>query len=621
MLLQNLSDEMRDYITRIYRKSVETAYVPQLWREMTVVFLPKTGKDRTQPKAYRPITLSNFMLKGLERIIQWILLEKYITEDFQFQHAYTQGLSTETALSEAVDLLEKNALRKGMALVCSLDCSGAFDNILHETVKESLEERKVPDCLTGWFMHLLRGRRVQAKVKGEVMTVRPTRGTPQGGVLSPLIWNIVMDKLLRKFVGKPTKVTCYADDLALTSTGVDEGTVYANMQSALDRTVDWGRQQGLTFNPSKTQAMMVTNKRKIKVKPLTMGGVPLEMTDNIKYLGLTIDKKLLWTKHIQEKVKKGKKLLNSVKAIIGQKWGLDPKKLFWVYTAMVRPVISYGGIVWAHALDEKGKRERLERLQRMILLAMTHAMRSTPTKGMEWCLGLLPLDLFVQREATKTWFRIKEIVKTTWDGISMIQKKSHRRWHEKKLEGLDLPRDQCRRKQVWKNVLETEGAGEPDLHIYTDGSRMNEQTGSGWVLCRGDHVIQEESRGLGKIATVYQAEAVAIADSLRTVNEMEKIEAGKHILLQSDSLSVLQSLQRHNITSTLILDVLDAIAETRKRHKLSLRWVRGHDNNTGNEMADYLAKIGSETAVAEEPCLAVTASFTKGEINKRYDVI
>ena len=82
--------------------------------------------------------------------------------------------------------------------------------------------------------------------------------------------------------------------------------------------------------------------------------------------------------------------------MIGQKWGLDPDKVRWIYEAIVRPMVMYGAIVWAHKIGTT-QQKGLERLQRLCLLPMAHPMRSTPTKAMEAITGLMPLDLLCQR--------------------------------------------------------------------------------------------------------------------------------------------------------------------------------------------------------------------------------
>ena len=56
----------------IYRLCLYLRYTPWLWKECTVIFLPKPGKDTySQPSSYRPISLSNYLLKTLERLCSW----------------------------------------------------------------------------------------------------------------------------------------------------------------------------------------------------------------------------------------------------------------------------------------------------------------------------------------------------------------------------------------------------------------------------------------------------------------------------------------------------------------------------------------------------------------------
>jgi len=56
-------------LCRIYRACIAKSYIPQVWRHARVLFLPKPGKiDYTTAKAFRPISLTSFLLKGLENV-------------------------------------------------------------------------------------------------------------------------------------------------------------------------------------------------------------------------------------------------------------------------------------------------------------------------------------------------------------------------------------------------------------------------------------------------------------------------------------------------------------------------------------------------------------------------
>ena len=71
IIIQMLDIGMISLITKTYKLVIKTGYTPTAWRQMCVIFLPKIGKsDYASPKSYRLITLSSFLLKGLERVIQ-----------------------------------------------------------------------------------------------------------------------------------------------------------------------------------------------------------------------------------------------------------------------------------------------------------------------------------------------------------------------------------------------------------------------------------------------------------------------------------------------------------------------------------------------------------------------
>ena len=133
-VLGNLTIEAYTLIAAVYRQSLTDGFIPDRLLAMKVRFLPKSGKDKYEsPKAYRPITLSNFLLKGLERIVQWRLQETTLSEPLLNQHAYTRGRSTETALEDVVFYLKKYRIKDRFTMATSLDCSGAFDNVTFDS--------------------------------------------------------------------------------------------------------------------------------------------------------------------------------------------------------------------------------------------------------------------------------------------------------------------------------------------------------------------------------------------------------------------------------------------------------------------------------------------------------
>ncbi len=130
--------------------------------------IPKMGKsDYGFAKSYRPITLSSFSLKTLERIIQWYILEHHITERLPLQHAYTKICRCESAISTLVDSIEKSIYNGHKTLVVSLDCLGAFDRILCQSMGKAMQIAGLPNCIINWYKFVLEYRKVLAEVQGQ----------------------------------------------------------------------------------------------------------------------------------------------------------------------------------------------------------------------------------------------------------------------------------------------------------------------------------------------------------------------------------------------------------------------------------------------------------------------
>ena len=97
----------------IYKASIALHFTPTKWKTSKVVCIPKVGKeDYALAKSYRPISLMNYLLKGLERLSVWVadtaLEEKPLHNK---QHGFQKGKSTETAISNTIHKIEKHTKR------------------------------------------------------------------------------------------------------------------------------------------------------------------------------------------------------------------------------------------------------------------------------------------------------------------------------------------------------------------------------------------------------------------------------------------------------------------------------------------------------------------------------
>ena len=163
-----------------------------------------------------------------------------------------------------------------------------------------------------------------AALGGSPVRVAITRGCPQGGVLSPLLWCLVVDDLLARLSGGGIFIQGYADDICLLAVGKFPNTVSGLMQWALLTVETWCNEVGLTVNPDKTGLVAFTKKRKLQgfFEPYFFGA-RLSLSGSVKYLGVTLGSRLTWRKHVEVKVKKARNLLWACRRACGRggDWG------------------------------------------------------------------------------------------------------------------------------------------------------------------------------------------------------------------------------------------------------------------------------------------------------------
>ena len=597
-------------VTFIYKACLCLRYTPKLWTETKIIWLPKPDKDSyVKAKSFRPIALSNFFLKGLERLITWRMESHLVYYPIHAkQHGFTKGKSTEGALSNTVNYIEKFIFRNKHCLGLFLDIKSAYDSMDIDHIRTSLYLHGGEDDLVEWYYNYLSTRVLRLDIHGDVLALRATTGFPQGGVASAKFWLIAFNPAIEIINTQFIEGNGYADDCSAVFGGREPEVLVTRLQRILDSLVHWGSTCNLSFNAEKSVVMFFTRTQETCDIPLTINGRPLQYVQVVRYLGIFLDPKLYWTAHVDTRVVRSKRFLLKMAAIAKLTWGPKPKLMRWMYTCMVRPMVLYGSVVWAHEAGNLTIPDKLRRINRLAITTCAGFLKSTPTRALEIMLDIFPLHLYAQKEALCAFMRLLPIMQQDWTGYNRNIRYStgHRRFWYDLVERYDLTEyaniDSCffPRPQVGYSVVnESFQPGyvqqvRADWSVFTDGSKMNGRVGTAFVIVKNDTVVFQGSVRLSDHASVFQAELIAIklaAECMSNVLDVLPVD------FYSDSQSALQALRQDFIESIVLHETVTALGTLTR--SVNLFWVRAHNGNFYNEMVDTLAKDATNHAAVE----------------------
>ena len=111
----------------------------------------------------------------------------------------------------------QEALKHGeYAMGVFLDIQGAFDNLPIQSIKRALNKTSAKGMIADWIIDMISNRTIELESGNTKINRKIKKGCPQGGVLSPFLWNLVLDDLLQKFKNSDN-IQAFADDLSLLS--------------------------------------------------------------------------------------------------------------------------------------------------------------------------------------------------------------------------------------------------------------------------------------------------------------------------------------------------------------------------------------------------------------------
>lgn len=314
------------------------------------VHIPKGDGSQT-----RPIGIPTFEDKVLQRAVQMVLEPVYEQSFHDCSYGFRPGRSAHQALQS----FWQQMMDMGGGWVLEVDIKSFFDTLDHQQLQQLLR-RRVGD---GVLLRLI-GKWLNAGVLEAGAVTRPEAGTPQGGVISPLLANIYLHEVLDEWVeqevlprlsGKAFLIR-YADDFVM---GFSQESDARRVLDVLPKR--FGK-YGLTLHPEKTRLLRFEPPRE---------GPDAPSSESFDFLGFT---------HFWSTSLKGRRLIKRKTA--SRRFSRAVKSVsLWCRThrhlhAVVRGHNGYFGIT--------GNWEALERFAREVRRVWKKWLARRSQRGMTW---------------------------------------------------------------------------------------------------------------------------------------------------------------------------------------------------------------------------------------------
>ncbi|MCG2717209.1 MAG: group II intron reverse transcriptase/maturase [Nanoarchaeota archaeon] len=226
--IEKFAKNAHKYLKELIEELSHGTYQPSKIRR---TYIPKSdGK-------MRPLGIPTIKDRIVQGSIKMVIEPIWEKEFLPMSYGFRPGRGAHEAINEVAQYI-----KEGYVYVVDADIRGYFDNIPHERLMQLLNT-KIAD---GHILHLI-NEFLTVGIIEEMKEWVPTRGTPQGGVLSPLLANVYLHPLDVLMIGKGYKMIRYADDFVILCRNELEA------KEAKEIIEQWMKENSLELHPEKTR--------------------------------------------------------------------------------------------------------------------------------------------------------------------------------------------------------------------------------------------------------------------------------------------------------------------------------------------------------------------------------
>ena len=294
-------------LTLLFNKVYETGILPKDWLTSTYIALPKKNKAR-KCEDHRTICLMSHAAKIFMRIIFNRIRNKCEEYLSRSQYGFRKGTGTREATMGLTLIAERYLEVRKKLYVCFVDYKKAFDRIKHEHLIEILKNIGLDGDDISIIRNMYWNHQGCVRTEnGNTNYVKIERGVRQGCVLSPLLFNVYAEHIIKsslherpegaKINGITINNIRYADDTVVLAENEEQ------LQTLMNTLAEESANMGLEINPEKTKTMIFSREHQAQYNTnIAVGGIILQNVQKYTYLGREVNSQADHSKEIRRRI-------------------------------------------------------------------------------------------------------------------------------------------------------------------------------------------------------------------------------------------------------------------------------------------------------------------------------
>lgn len=218
----------------------------------------------------------------------------------KYQSGFRKGRNTTDSAVCLEHEIRKAQVNKESVVAVFFDIEKAYDMMWREGLLIRMCKLGIKGRIYRWIKDFLQGRLIQVRIgKSYSRKYIVENGTPQGSIISPLLFSILINDVFRE-IENGMGFSLFADDGAIWKRGRNMKFIVKKLQEAIMKIEEWSYKWGFKFSVDKTKIMLFTKKRFGTEVKLKLYNQELERVKHFKFLGLWFDEGITWDVHIQK---------------------------------------------------------------------------------------------------------------------------------------------------------------------------------------------------------------------------------------------------------------------------------------------------------------------------------